>query len=201
MENSVYLESPFFVVLVIATGIFWILTYVSCVYTNYRKKTCLMPLFPLMLNLVWELLYTVFEFISGGHGLAVKAILVLWAGLDIAIAVSYFKFTRPLSVPKAGLAFGFAIVFQVAFLLIFGTSVGVRYSAFLQELIAAVLFVYEAKKLKKPYPMIFPVSKLIGDLCPTILMGFLTFDPFIAVTGVLALGFNSYFVYQCAKRR
>ena len=76
--------------ILIAGGIFWILTYIFIISKGYKDKTYGMPLFALCANISWEF---IFSFLLP-HSPPQLYINYLWFGLDVIIVLQFFKYYK-----------------------------------------------------------------------------------------------------------
>lgn len=132
-------------IILIAGGIFWILTYIFIISKGYKDKTYGMPLFALCANISWEFIYS---FVLS-HSPPQLYINYLWFGLDVAIVVQFFKYHRNefpnISTLKLYIVFVVALAFAFSIILSGGLYLGDidgAYAAFGQNLLMSVLFVF-----------------------------------------------------------
>lgn len=86
--------------LTLLSGIGWMIVYEECIRLGFRDKTYSMPFFALGLNFAWEFLNFFGEIMFNWHGpmegmtLIQTAVNGFWAGLDIIILITYFKYGK-----------------------------------------------------------------------------------------------------------
>jgi hypothetical protein len=131
----------------LASGVFWILTYVCVIRQGLVDRTYAMPFLALVMNITWEFLFT-FVYPSVG-GIMQETINLIWFAADIAILAVFLKYWRsdyPKSLPESYFwpmfAFAFVMVtpMMVATVSVFGRENGSVYTAFVDNLIMSVLF-------------------------------------------------------------
>ena len=192
-------------ILIIISGICWSAVYADSIRTGFKQKTYCMPLFALGLNIAWEGIYAYTDlFIRGDIGAQAIAN-TAWFLLDIFILVSFFKFGREemegdlgkkLFVPWTVLVLISCFVLQVLFMVEFGDVAGEKYSAFLQNIVMSIAYLYMLgrRKSSKGQTMLIAVCKCIGTLTPTI-FGTIEGNMFILVTGVICFIFDLIYIY------
>jgi len=158
----------------VASGVFWLITYLLLIKRGYQDKACGMPLAALALNISWEF---IFSFVHP-HGGVQFFINVAWFFLDSIIAVQYLRYEisrRPAGM-SAGFFFGaFLSILAVSFLtvLLFTRefdNYGGYYTAFGQNLLMSILFVkllLDRKDLTGQ-SLYIGLAKMLGTLCVSI---------------------------------
>jgi len=189
--------------LTILSGLAWTIVYIEAIRLGFKSKTYAMPIAALGLNISWETIY-------GIHGLlgpisAQSIINILWAAADVVIVVTFFRFgrselpafvTRPLFIGWGVVLIGTSYAVQALFIGQFGWTDAVRYSAFLQNLLMSGLFIamFVARRGTRGQSLVIAISKWIGTLAPTILIGVLGNLPFITGIGLLCSVFDLIYV-------
>lgn len=196
-------------ILVLISGVCWSAVYVDSIYLAFKQKTYCMPLFALGLNIAWEGLYS-FTDIFIRSSIDIQAIAnAAWFCLDIVILVSYFKFApaeckteeeRRTFVPWTILALATCLVMQILFMVEFGDEEGEKYSAFIQNIIMSICYLYMLKDRGSSLGQsrLIAVCKCIGTVTPTIL-GTLEGNMFILVTGIICFIFDLIYIIQIWK--
>lgn len=200
--------------LIIISGLFWIIVYEECIRLGFKQKTYCMPFFALGLNLAWEAIYS-FSYLFLNAPLPIPAnsvvtiiqctINVVWLLLDIIILYTYFKFGKkewPKSIninlftPWSIIAIICCFCLQIVFIYEFGFIMAVKYSAFLQNLLMSILFINLSAKRgnMKGQSIRLAVSKWIGTLAPTILFGIIHFNLFVLVCGIFCGVFDLIYI-------
>ena len=131
-------------IILLAGGIFWILTYIFIISKGFKDKTYGMPLIALCANISWEF---IFSFIFP-HTPPQLFINYLWFGLDIIIVIQFLKYGKNefsnLSSSKLYTLFTFLIVSEFGIILVSSITIGEFkgvYSAFGQNLLMSILFI------------------------------------------------------------
>jgi len=137
-------ESLFFI-LQLATGLFWILTYILIIKRGFQDKTFGMPMAAICANISWEF---IFSFVYCHEG--IQAIInIIWFSLDIIIMLQYliwgwkdFKKYMPVKyfLPAFFLGLGVSFFIIIGMTLEFQDFQG-KYSAFSQNLMMSILFI------------------------------------------------------------
>jgi hypothetical protein len=158
----------------IASGVFWLITYLLIIKRGWQDKACGMPLAALCLNIAWEF---IFSFVHPHQGVQL-VINIAWFALDLVILAQYLRYEsrrRPADRP--------ALLFFAAFLSILAASYltvllatrefenwGGYYTAFGQNLMMSILFIgmlLERKDLAGQ-SLYIGLAKLLGTLCVSI---------------------------------
>lgn len=197
--------------LTLLSGIGWMIVYEECIRLGFKQKTYAMPFFALGLNFSWELIYTLADIFWGAHGpltgmtLAQAVVNAFWVCLDVVILVTYLmygkkefpktvnqKFFYPWSVLVIGVCFGL----QIIFIKEYGYVMAAQYFAFLQNLLMSVLFIamYAKRGSMEGQSILLAVAKWIGTLAPTILMGIMTYNVIVLVTGIFCTVFDLIYI-------
>ena len=107
-------------------------------------------------------------------------------------------------VPWTILVLASCFVLQILFMVEFGSVEGEKYSAFLQNIVMSIAYLYmlSRRKSSKGQTMTIAICKCIGTLTPTI-FGTIEGNMFILVTGVICFIFDLiyiYFLYQVKQK-
>ncbi|MDD4370572.1 MAG: hypothetical protein PHD56_05815 [Anaerostipes sp.] len=134
-----------------------------------------MPLFALGLNIAWEVIYTV-------QGLANPSIQTpvnfIWAGCDLVIVCTYFKYGRKHFPENAKAYFAQNVTMSILFL----------------------VMLYR-RNSSEGQSMIIAVAKWLGTLAPTLLMGiYREFNVYIVMTGIICSVWDLLYIYLLNKK-
>lgn len=184
-------------ILVIISGLCWSAVYVDSIRTGFKQKTYCMPLFALGLNIAWEGVYAYYEVLGRGTASLQGIANAVWFFLDIAIAVTYFKFSkndcksdteRKWQDPFGILVLAICIVIQFLFIYEFGDKPAEIYSAYLQNIAMSVAYLYmlNRRRSDKGQTILIAICKCVGTLAPTFI-GIIEGNAFIVVTGAVCL--------------
>jgi hypothetical protein len=187
-------------IILVAGGIFWILTYIFIISKGYKDKTYGMPLFALCANLSWEF---IFSFVLP-HSPPQSYINYLWFGLDVVIVFQFFKYHKnefP-TVQSLKLYTVFIVALGSAFSMILfgGISLGDNdgvYAAFGQNLLMSVLFVlmfFKREKALRGQSIFIAVFKMLGTALTSI--HFYFFEPVSQSSIILPMLFISIFIFD-----
>ena len=72
----------------IASGVFWLITYLLLIKRGYQDKACGMPMAALALNISWEFIFS-FVHPHGGIQLIIN---IAWFALDSIIVFQYLRY-------------------------------------------------------------------------------------------------------------
>lgn len=204
--------------LTLLSGIGWMIVYEECIRLGFRDKTYAMPFWVLGLNFAWELINFVGELLFNWHGpmvgmtLAQTVVNGFWAGLDVVILFTYLKYGKKEWAKTApekwfmpwtvqGLVCCFAL--QIIFIVQFGGVAVAEYSAFAQNLLMSVLFIgmFWKRGNMEGQSILLAVAKWIGTLAPTILMGWMTYNPYVLCFGAFCTVFDLIYIGLLVKYR
>jgi hypothetical protein len=186
------------------SGIAWTIVYIDAIRVGFRQKTYAMPVAALGLNIAWESTYSVLDFTGGA--VSVQAwVNLIWALADVVIVFTFFKFgraelprfvTKPMFIVWGVLIFASSYAVQWLFIGEFGQMAGARYSAFLQNLLMSGLFIamLVARRGIRGQTLTIAISKWIGTLAPTILIGVMGNMPFIIAIGIMCSVFDLVYI-------
>ena len=142
--------------------------------------------------------------------LAQSIVNTFWVLLDVVILITYFKFGRKewnknidskYFAPWSILGLICCYVLQIVFIVEFGFVMASQYSAFLQNLLMSILFIsmFVKRGNMEGQSLLLAVAKWIGTLAPTILMGAITYNPLVLVTGILCSVFDIIYIVMLVK--
>ncbi len=203
--------------LMLLSGIAWSIVYVDGIRIGFKDKSYAMPFWALALNIAWEFLHAVLGYREVGLTLQIT-INGVWFLLDIGLLYSYFRFGRKyfpdIFKPVWFYLWGIlglitAFVVQFMFITEFGLLMGAVYSAFLQNLLMSILFIamLAQRKSGEGQTMLIAVSKWIGTVAPTFLMGVLGIqgvlvpNSMVLVTGIMISVFDLIYILMLFKAK
>lgn len=161
--------------LAILSGIFWTIAYLLIVRRSIQEQSIGMPLVALCMNISWEFIFS-FVFPSHKPQLYINYV---WFLLDLVILIQYLKFGK-LEVIKHYYKNFFAAAFfstlAVSFLNMlfiiydFGIKKGAIYTAFQDNLIMSMLFIYMllSRGNVRGQSMYIAITKMICTACASI---------------------------------
>ena len=187
-------------IILVAGGIFWILTYIFIISKGHKDKSYGMPLFALCANISWEF---IFSFVLP-HSPPQLYINYLWFGLDVVIIFQFFKYHKKefLNIQSLKLYVVFIVALASAFSIILtggialGDTSGV-YAAFGQNLLMSVLFVlmfFKRERVLRGQSIFIAVFKMLGTALTSI--HFYLFEPVSQSSIVLPVLFISIFIFD-----
>ena len=108
-----------------------------------------------------------------------------------------------LFVPWSVLGLICCFALQLVFIQEFGFTMAAQYSAFLQNLLMSVLFIalYVRRGGMRGQSLLLASAKWIGTLAPTILMGVLTFNWIVLVSGIFCSIFDIIYIVLLVMER
>lgn len=173
--------------------VFWSLAYLAIVVYSikYRsEKQIFMPFIPGMLNFTWELNAFIRSHGFIGH--------TVWLVLDcLIIGYNFWVLTEK----KKRLLYGAATVFCIVlfrFLFQWPAVNGMLLSSYAIDLIMAVVYVWNAKKVSRRGMLLIGIFKFLGDLFAW--LHYKDFAVFVMVAGILVQLFNSIYLLLCIVR-
>lgn len=204
-------------ILQLLSGICWTIVYIDCVRLGFKQQTYSMPFWVLALNIAWELTHSVLGYQHSGFSPQI-IINGIWCLFDVGILYTYFAYGYkhfPQSLSKSTfyawsiLALICSFFLQYYFVVEFGLVKGGTYSAFLQNLLMSVLFIamFIQRNGKEGQSLLIAISKFIGTLAPTILVGVIGMKPFdapnifILVIGIFIALFDLIYIGLLFKKR
>jgi hypothetical protein len=160
----------------IASGVFWLITYLLLINRGYQDKACGMPMAALTLNISWEF---IFSFIHPHNGIQL-IINIAWFILDLIIVVQYLRYEsarRPSGMAVVFFYAAFLSILVVSFLTVLLVTLefdnyGGYYTAFGQNLLMSILFIrllLDRKDLAGQ-SLYIGLAKLLGTFCASILL-------------------------------
>lgn len=170
------------------SGICWTIVYIECIRMGIKHKTYAMPFWALALNIAWESVHTFFGWRGGD--LSVQVVFnAVWCLLDIGILITYFNYGRKyfpdflsknVFIAWSVLVLLMSFILQYFFVNEFGLVIGGAYAAFLQNLLMSVLFMgmFMQRKGCEGQNLTIAISKFLGTLAPTILVGLIGIKAF-----------------------
>jgi hypothetical protein len=203
--------------LMLLSGLAWSIVYVDSIRVGIKDKSYAMPFWALALNIAWELLHAILGFREVGASLQV-IINAAWFLLDIGLLYTFFRYGRkyfPENLHKRWF-YGWAILgllsaflVQYAFIVEFGLWMAAVYSAFLQNLLMSILFIamLNQRKSSEGQSMLIAISKCIGTIAPTILMGYIgiksALEPnyLVRVIGFLIAVFDLIYIWLLVRTK
>ncbi len=206
-----------FQILIALSGICWTVVYIDAIRIGFKHKTYAIPFWALALNISWELFHVISFY--QGYGLKIQVSFnAIWLVLDTIILYTYFRFGReyfPRNMPTQWFYLWSivilitAFVLQFAFFKEFGLLLGPNYAAFIQNLLMSVLFIVMLVRRNncEGQSMTIAVSKLIGTLIPTFLLGLFGIkdywkpNSFLLVLGFLILIYDLIYIVMLVRVR
>ena len=201
--------------LLVFSGVCWMAVYVESVRVGFRDRSYAMPFWALGLNFAWEVMHSVLAWQL--EGLALQVVInIIWAGLDIIVLFTYFRFGRRyFNGGMAGfllwslLVLGVSFVIQYSFVVEFGVYHGRAYAAFLQNLLMSLLFIDMLSKRRSDegQSLLIAICKWLGTLAPTLLFGVLGTEVFngpnhfLLVIGLLCSLFDIIYIALLVRTR
>ncbi len=173
------------------TVVFWAITYLLIVYAGFRSrslKQVSMPYTAGVLNFAWELCAVIDK--SGYWAY------VLWLVIDIAIVCIGF-FCLKSAINKV--AYGSALLFcTVGLLFAFNLTNGFVYTVYAIDLLMAICFLVERKRLSPVLKLPIAITRLLGDF----FAGFVFCRyPLVTATAVIVLVLNVVYVCLCIREK
>lgn len=161
--------------LAILSGIFWTIAYLLIIQRSMQDRSVGMPLVALCMNISWEFIFS-FLFPSNRPQLYINYV---WFFLDLVIVIAYLRFGKSEFSKQYPENFFYAAFFStlaVSFLNMlfityeFGTEKGAIYTAFQDNLIMSILFIYMllSRGDVRGQSMYIAIAKMIGTGCASI---------------------------------
>lgn len=146
-----------------------------------------MPYMALLLNFTWECCALLVSKGFWGH--------IAWLALDFIILIFGFLYMRS-SKAKALLVAAIPVgIIVLRYIFIFPQ--GMLYSCFIIDLLMAVYFIIDHKKLSPKLKIPIAVTKLFGDICAGI---YYAYDSWIiALIACIVFICNVYYLYLCEE--
>ncbi|MBG1273262.1 hypothetical protein FND55_06445 [Lactobacillus paracasei subsp. paracasei] len=190
--------------LTLISGISWTLVYYFLIRKGFKEHTYGMPLWALGLNIAWETTYGINGFIHPNGSSAQSVINIIWALCDVLIVVTYLKYGRkyqPVELQNHYRLLGIFVlvvsfIVQILLLNYFGVHTGARLSAYLQNLLMSILFLNMLfiRHGVEGQSVAIGITKFIGTLAPTILMGVIEPNPLVLTLGILCAIFDILYI-------
>lgn len=176
----------------ILTVIFWSIAYLMIVYSGFRSikiKKVSMPYIAGVANIAWEI--CALYWISGFWGY------MLWLGIDIVIVCFGFLFLNS-KVKKICYLVSILLCTLIFFLILHNSNKAFIYTVFIIDLLMAILYLIEYKKLSPVLKIPIAIAKLLGDF----FAGFV-FEQYTltVVISSIVFVFNSIYLYLCIKEK
>lgn len=203
------------IVLLLASGICWTVVYGACIKIGLTQKTYCMPVFALALNIAWEMVYamngTSIASGSSSSGIDPQTIVNwVWFLCDCVIVFTFFKYGKqwmPNLVKDHFACVGFLIFFtgaaaQLAFFFHLQWLEAAQYSAFAQNVVMSVLFVFMFLHRKGPegQSLVIAMAKCIGTLAPTLQQGLVDgLNVYILIMGALCFLWDVIYICLLIK--
>lgn len=199
------------------SGILWTIVYIDSIRIGLKDKSFAMPLWALGLNIAWEFLHFVLGYQAVGFSTQI-VINGIWFLFDIGLVYTYFRYGRKYF-PKnlrpswfyvwGVLVLVVSFIVQYAFILEFGLKMAATYAAYLQNLLMSVLFIIMLvqRGSSEGQTLLIAVSKFIGSLAPTILLGILgvkqVIEPnnFVLIIGIFMAIFDIIYIWLLAQTK
>jgi len=197
-------------VLAAISGICWTIVYIESIRLGFKQKTYAMPFWALALNIAWETVHAIWGYKI--EGITIQVIFnAVWCLFDIGILYTYFKYgqkhfpkflSRKIFILWSIIVLFVSYLLQYFFVQEFGLVKGGSYSAFLQNLIMSIIFIamFIQRSGAEGQNLSIAISKFIGTLTPTILVGIIglpTFGKpnlFILVIGIMIAIFDLIYI-------
>jgi len=188
-------------IILVAGGIFWILTYIFIISKGFKDKTYGMPLIALCANMSWEF---IFSFIFP-HTPPQLFINYLWFGLDSIIVIQFFKYGKNefsyLSSKKLYFMFIVLLVSEFSIILISGITIGKFkgvYSAFGQNVFMSILFIimFFKRNSLRGQSIYIAVFKMLGTDLTSI--HYYLYEPITQSSFILPSLFILIFIFDIA---
>lgn len=189
--------------LTLVSSICWFFVCIKMVYLGNRDKTYCMPLFALGLDFAWETIYTLEGVSCIELQTFINAVRLI---LDILIIVTYFRYGRerfPDALKKQFIlisigVFAVCFAFQSAFYFQFDLRAAALYSAFMQNALMSLLFIYMffTRTDTRGQSLSIAVVKCTGTLILTILYGYIEIiNPYVLICGAVSFSADTcYFL-------
>ena len=171
--------------------IFWSLAYLLIIAAGWKSRELRLVSIPhgaVLLNFAWEA--CALQFFGGlwSH--------CLWFGLDVVIFTIGFLFLKS----RKHCIFYAAVHLSVFFLLwyVFTLPQGIPLSAFIIDLLMAMLFLLERRRLSPILQVPIAICKLLGDACAGIFYG--KDSGIVAAIAIAVFLCNGWYLWLCCKK-
>ena len=185
--------------ILVAGGVFWILTYIFIISKGFKDKTYGMPLIALCANISWEF---IFSFIFP-HTPPQLFINYLWFGLDSIIVIQFLKYGKKeflyLSSKRLYSIFLVLLGAEFSIILVSGITIGEYkgvYSAFGQNLVMSILFIIMLFKRNslRGQSIYIAIFKMLGTALTS--LHYYMYEPITQSSLILPSLFVSIFIFD-----
>ena len=185
--------------ILVAGGVFWILTYIFIISKGFKDKTYGMPLIALCANISWEF---IFSFIFP-HTPPQLFINYLWFGLDSIIVIQFLKYGKKeflyLSSKRLYSIFLVLLGAEFSIILVNGITIGEYkgvYSAFGQNLVMSILFIIMLFKRNslRGQSIYIAIFKILGTVLTS--LHYYMYEPITQSSLILPSLFVSIFIFD-----
>ena len=185
--------------ILVAGGVFWILTYIFIISKGFKDKTYGMPLIALCANISWEF---IFSFIFP-HMPPQLFINYLWFGLDSIIVIQFLKYGKKeflyLSSKRLYSIFLVLLGAEFSIILVNGITIGEYkgvYSAFGQNLVMSILFIIMLFKRNslRGQSIYIAIFKMLGTALTS--LHYYMYEPITQSSLILPSLFVSIFIFD-----
>jgi hypothetical protein len=160
----------------VASGVFWLITYLLILKRGYQDKACGMPMGALCLNISWEFIFS-FVYPQSGIQLCINT---AWFALDSLIVIQYLRYEsarRPADSSAAFFYTAFLSILITAYLTVllvtreFSNRDG-SYTAFGQNLLMSILFIRMLldRQDLAGQSLYIGLAKMLGTFCASVLV-------------------------------
>lgn len=187
------------ILILVAGGVFWILTYIFIISKGFKDKTYGMPLIALCANISWEF---IFSFIFP-HTPPQLFINYLWFGLDSIIVIQFLKYGKKeflyLSSKRLYSIFLVLLGAEFSIILVSGITIGEYkgvYSAFGQNLVMSILFIIMLFKRNslRGQSIYIAIFKMLGTALTS--LHYYMYEPITQSSLILPSLFVSIFIFD-----
>ncbi len=199
-------------ILLLIGGLSWTIVYIEIIRKGFKEKTCGMPLFPLMLNFSWEVIYSVDGLLVRKSFDSIQTYVdVVWALLDVCIIFTWFEYGKRLLstnnkkffIPYSLLALFTSFAMQYAFYLCpEAQGLSAMYSAYTSNTAMSISFLIMIlrKENTQGQSLIVAIGKWIGSLA-FVLYGnvYSGIHVFILLMGIVCSLFDVLYIYFLVK--
>ena len=174
------------------TVIMWSITYILIIIAGFKSsklKKVSMPYVAGVLNFSWEICAVIESQGFWGH--------ILWLLLDCVIVYWGISFLH--TSKQKVLYIASIIITTVVLYFLFQLPSGMLITVFLIDLIMALCFIFEAKKLSKHFKTPIAVTKLLGDAFAG--MACINTSDLIVIIAVLVFLCNLFYLSYCLEEK
>lgn len=172
--------------------VFWSITYILIIIAGFQSseiKKVSMPYIAGILNFGWEACALQYSKGLWGH--------MLWLSLDMVIV--YYGFRYLLTLKSKMLYVGSIYLLILVLSYVFTLADGMLISVFVIDVIMALLFLLNRKKLSHKMKVPIAVTKLLGDAFAG--LHYASELPIIRIMAVFVLLCNLIYLYLCIRER